>query len=226
MGEIFFIRHGQASYGSADYDRLSPLGHQQSRWLGAHLAASAGPFDRVVSGTLRRHRETLSGILETVAHDAPIEDARLNEMAFFAMERRLNSHLNNGREYSTPTNPKDTNPKDIEDHFTRVLMAWKNHEIPDVEESFDAFQARILAALSDYAEAGKRVMIVSSGGPVGVVINAVLGLELPAMAEIILSTHNSSVTRLRVLDQGLRLGQYNSVAHLDRPDRQHALTYL
>jgi len=217
MGEIFFIRHGQASYGSADYDRLSPLGHQQSRWLGAHLAASAGPFDRVVSGTLRRHRETLSGILQTVAHDAPIEDARLNEMAFFAMERQLN----NGRDYRAPTNPKD-----IEDHFTRVLMAWKNHEIPDVAESFDAFQARILAALSDYSEAGKRVMIVSSGGPVGVVINAVLGLDLPAMAEIILSTHNSSVTRLRVLDQGLRLGQYNSVAHLDRPDRQHALTYL
>jgi len=217
MGEIFFIRHGQASYGSADYDRLSPLGHQQSRWLGAHLAASAGPFDRVVSGTLRRHRETLSGILQTVAHDAPIEDARLNEMAFFAMERQLN----NGRDNRAPTNPKD-----IEDHFTRVLMAWKNHEIPDVAESFDAFQARILAALSDYSEAGKRVMIVSSGGPVGVVINAVLGLDLPAMAEIILSTHNSSVTRLRVLDQGLRLGQYNSVAHLDRPDRQHALTYL
>ena len=29
MGILYLVRHGQASFGEADYDRLSPLGHRQ-----------------------------------------------------------------------------------------------------------------------------------------------------------------------------------------------------
>ncbi len=42
MSHITPIRHGQANTGArteADYDRLSPLGHQQAAWLGDHLRA-------------------------------------------------------------------------------------------------------------------------------------------------------------------------------------------
>ena len=39
MSTILLVRHGQASFGAADYDNLSPTGHEQSRVLGAALAA-------------------------------------------------------------------------------------------------------------------------------------------------------------------------------------------
>ena len=39
MALIELVRHAQASFGSAHYDRLSELGRQQSRWLGAYFAA-------------------------------------------------------------------------------------------------------------------------------------------------------------------------------------------
>ena len=38
MGQILLVRHGQASWGAADYDVLSPLGERQAAALGACLA--------------------------------------------------------------------------------------------------------------------------------------------------------------------------------------------
>ena len=58
MGQILLVRHGQASFGAADYDALSPLGFEQSRLLGAALAHRTISVDAVVHGTMRRHRET------------------------------------------------------------------------------------------------------------------------------------------------------------------------
>jgi broad specificity phosphatase PhoE len=39
VGVILLVRHGQASFGGADYDVLSPSGERQARRLGAALAA-------------------------------------------------------------------------------------------------------------------------------------------------------------------------------------------
>ena len=57
MSDVWLIRHGQAGEVMGDYDRLSDLGFQQSRLAGEqwrHLA----PIHAVVSGDMRRHRET------------------------------------------------------------------------------------------------------------------------------------------------------------------------
>ena len=61
MSHITLIRHGQANGDARDeagYDKLSPLGKQQSAWLGEYLRASAAHHPRVFCGTLRRHEET------------------------------------------------------------------------------------------------------------------------------------------------------------------------
>ena len=44
MGEVstlYVIRHGQASFGAADYDRLTEIGVEQAGLLGLHLAGKA-----------------------------------------------------------------------------------------------------------------------------------------------------------------------------------------
>ena len=62
MGTLYLVRHGQASFGAADYDQLSPLGRQQSERLGAWFRERGLRFDAVLTGTLRRHAQTLAGI--------------------------------------------------------------------------------------------------------------------------------------------------------------------
>jgi len=218
LGEIYFVRHGQASYGTANYDRLSPLGHQQAEWLGAHLAETvAGGFDMIVSGTLQRHRETLGGILKSLPFEGASEDARLNEMSFFQMEQA----------YAALTgNEAPDGQSDMADHFRRVLAHWEQDLIPDVPESYSHFRARVTGALFHHAAHGARVLLVSSGGPIGIALSHVLRLDLHAMADVILHTHNASYSRFVVFPDRLELAQFNAISHLETPDRHHAKTYL
>ena len=48
MGVVLLVRHGQASFGAADYDVLSDNGSQQSRLLGRSLAAHGLDLPEVV----------------------------------------------------------------------------------------------------------------------------------------------------------------------------------
>ena len=64
MSSVHLVRHGQASFGADDYDRLSELGWKQSRRLGEYWQERGQVFDRVIMGTLRRHDETWQGIAQ------------------------------------------------------------------------------------------------------------------------------------------------------------------
>jgi broad specificity phosphatase PhoE len=55
MGTLYLVRHGQASFGSDDYDRLSELGARQCERLGEYFRAKGLRFDGVITGTLKRH---------------------------------------------------------------------------------------------------------------------------------------------------------------------------
>ena len=64
MGTLYLVRHGQASFGAEDYDNLSELGHRQSVRLGEYFAGKGLEFDTVLTGTLKRHAQTWSGIAQ------------------------------------------------------------------------------------------------------------------------------------------------------------------
>jgi broad specificity phosphatase PhoE len=69
MSELYLVRHAQASFGAANYDQLSDLGHRQSRWLGDHLGARGVSFGTLVVGDMVRHHETLDGICSGMGID-------------------------------------------------------------------------------------------------------------------------------------------------------------
>ena len=62
MTDIYLVRHGQASFGKANYDKLSELGGQQAIWLGDYFKHRNVEFDAVFSGDMVRHHETKEGI--------------------------------------------------------------------------------------------------------------------------------------------------------------------
>lgn len=217
MGEIWFIRHGQASFRTENYDRLSPLGHQQSDWLGAHLAGLGAKFDQVISGTLRRHRETAAGVLRHLGQEVSFEDPRLNEMAYTRLETSYCAQFDD---------PLPGDDADLPKHFTRVMAAWQADKIDGPPERYAAFQNRVLGAVKDVARAGKKVMIISSGGPKGILMGQVLGLGEAAISDVILATHNSALSRFHMIEGGLKLAQYNAIPHLEDHSRAHARTYI
>jgi broad specificity phosphatase PhoE len=92
MSEIIIVRHGQAQTGAKDeasYDKLSDLGHVQAAWLGSYWAEFR-PFDRVLSGTMRRQIETGQSLGLKGASYA--QDNRLNEMDYFGLSTFLKKY--------------------------------------------------------------------------------------------------------------------------------------
>jgi broad specificity phosphatase PhoE len=69
MAIIYLIRHGQASFGAEDYDRLSELGRRQSQVLGEYFRGAGVVFDAVYSGDLLRQRETARLALDLGGED-------------------------------------------------------------------------------------------------------------------------------------------------------------
>ena len=55
MGAIYLVRHGQASFGAADYDALSPRGFEQSTVVGTELLRRNVSFSQVRSGSLAQY---------------------------------------------------------------------------------------------------------------------------------------------------------------------------
>ncbi|MXQ09510.1 histidine phosphatase family protein [Alphaproteobacteria bacterium GH1-50] len=212
MGEIILVRHGQANShatNEADYDRLSPLGHRQAACLGDWMREHGYAFDHVLSGTLRRHRETVAGM----GFDAE-EDARLNELDYY----KLSDDLHRVKGEPHPTG--DT----FGDHMPKVFAAWAAAEIEGAEP-YAAFEARIGEMLTEAAVPGRRLLAVTSGGVIGMVLRHVLGLDLLRMSQVMLPIWNTSIHRLHVRGDEPMLAGYNGIPHLERPDLADYRTY-
>ncbi|MCV2867604.1 histidine phosphatase family protein [Defluviimonas sp. WL0002] len=216
MTELTLIRHGQAISGAtteADYDRLSNLGHQQARWLGEHLQTLGG-FDRVVSGTMRRQRETAVGLnLDARPHR---EDPRLNELDYFTLSQVLEAR---------DGIPFPTGPMSFAAHVPQVLQLWREgHAGPD-HETYDHFRDRVFGALTDAARDGPGAVLVTSTGVIATLCALALGLEAEMKARMFLRIMNTSVHRFVFDGDVLHLAQFGATPHLDVPERRAARTY-
>lgn len=212
MGEITLVRHGQANSQATDeasYDRLSELGWEQGRLLGAYFETSGQQFDHVYCGTLRRHIETA----KAAGFEAPKQDARLNELDYFNLGAALEST------HGVPF----PGPDDFAAHIPQVLEAWHKAEIMGVE-SFAAFEARVTGVLQEAARPGARVLCVTSGGVIGMVMRHLLRLDPARMAHVMLPIFNTSIHRVSVRDHGAILAGFNATPHLDAPDQIHKKT--
>jgi broad specificity phosphatase PhoE len=220
MAELFLVRHAQAAFGTDDYDRLTELGHRQARWLGEYFAERTIAFDRVVTGSLRRHRETLAGIAEALPLPAADELPGLNE---YRAEVLLAAYLA-GRSL-----PPLEHAEDRRGHFRvlrEALYAWVDGKLrADAHLSFPEFEAGVRQALEAARHGAERVLIVSSGGPISSAIGAVLGVTPRTVVDLNLQTRNTGLSELRAGAQRAHCVSFNAVPHLERRERREAITH-
>ena len=213
MGEILLVRHGQANTHATteeDYDRLSDVGHEQARMLGDWMRTHDYAFDHVLSGTLRRHRETV----RSMGFQAD-EDARLNEIDYYNLSASLQEKK------GEPLPSHDT----FSDHMPKVFAAWAEAEI-EGNETYEAFEDRVRLLLDEAAVPGRRLLCVTSGGVIGMVMRQVLDLDLIKLSRVILPIWNTSLHRLHVRGGETNLAGYNGIPHLESPDRATARTHV
>jgi len=222
MGNLYLVRHGQASFGEADYDKLSALGHQQSVRLGEYFAAKGVAFDAVVTGTLRRHAETFAGIAQGLGLQAEaLQWPGLNEYDSEAVIATIHPH-----KLEKPTSPE------MYRHHFRLLRDGLNQWMAGVVSprgmpSYSDFVAGVTGAL-DHVRAqhhGKNVLLVSSGGPISTAVGHVLGTSAETTIELNLRIRNSSVTEFAFTPKRHMLVTYNTLPHLDDAQYKDWVTY-
>ena len=222
MAELYLVRHAQASFGTDDYDRLTELGHRQSRWLGEYFAERAMQFDRVLTGTLRRHRETLQGIAGACSNTPTAEiDAGLDE---YSAETLVGAYAKAKEVGYAPGHA------DRREHFRllrEVLYAWADGALDaDGHLRFADFVAGARRALESARRPGAaRVLVVSSGGPISALLGTLVGAPPRKMIDFNLQARNSGVSELRFNEKVVHLVSFNNVPHLDRPGRSESITY-
>ena len=206
------IRHGQASYGAADYDNLSPLGEKQAHALGVATSSESyglDELDAVYSGPLRRQRDTRTLML-AAARD-PIEDGGvLDEFAEYPAFELLAATLPAliaEEPAMAPLREGPMNPMLLDRAFWMLLGRWSRGELrPEGIESVDDFVARIRRGLTRvfaaHVGSGQRVAIVTSGGPISIAV--MLALSTPAERAIALGRNlrNASVSTFRWRSRG------------------------
>ncbi len=222
MAILYLVRHGQASFGADDYDKLSEAGWQQARWLGEYFAQRGLQFSHTIRGSLRRHDETLQGIVDGMGSptmpltvvpglnefdSAPILQAKLGHV-------ELKSLAHDKRAYFQV--------------LRNALLEWAEHKlIPEGEHSYAVFRARVLEALDTVCAMPSKepVLVVSSGGPISTILGHLLQVPRAITIDLNLQTRNASFAELAYNASSRRVVSFNNIPHLDTQERAGLITY-
>lgn len=222
MGSLYLVRHGQASFGAADYDQLSARGHEQCRHLGAYWRERGQRFDAVFTGTLRRHQQSLAGIVEGYGEDLPaVALPGLNEYDSEAVVRAIHPEP-----LGAPSDPEA-----VKQHFRLLrqgLLAWMRGETAPVGMPTHADFAAGVADALDRVRAlgvGRQVLIVSSGGPISTAVAQVLDAPAETCVELNLRIRNSAVTEFAFNPRRHHLVTFNTLPHLDSAETRALATH-
>ncbi|MGD9531736.1 histidine phosphatase family protein [Pseudonocardia sp.] len=205
MPIVALVRHGQASFGAADYDELSPLGRRQAQVVGEELARRGLREPLLARGTLRRQRDTLSALAGAAAFPGePAVDARWDEYDHEALLLRYG-----GPERAAAVRGDS---RAFQALLDVALAAW------DADGGWAGFAdgaAAALAELADRLPRGRDAVVVTSGGVLGALAAHLVGAGAATAVAFNRVAVNAAVTTVIVGSRGASLLTFNDHAFLD-----------
>lgn len=236
MKTIYLIRHGQAQAGTTDYDRLSPLGRQQSIVLGSYLRTMTPDIGSVWSGDLKRQLQT-----SRLAHRSG-EDIHHLPGSNGLFEPQIHTSLNEyqhqqiHRHYDTVEPVKGTESHEVSlhmtpDRYTKIIQSWvEDLQIPSTTGflSFQEFQSGAVNSVKTIARESDANCIAcySSGGTISSIVAQIKNLDPTALADLIWNMKNTSITTVRYDEDHLDVVSVNNVDHLLKESKPELITAI
>lgn len=222
MTTITLVRHGQASAGTDNYDRLSPLGVQQARYLGEWWAKTGLTPTAAFAGTLQRQQHTAKLVLEHGnLSSLTVETlSNLDEYAHTDVDREF------GGGFSSDGGSHLTLPD-----YHGIIDRWRsapNSALNGVE-SWSNFMSRGLHAVEEARQAvgsSGHAVLFTSGGVIATLLGTIQSLPSKLIIDNIWHIKNSSVTTLLCNDNSKYLINYNCVPHLEHHNDDHLITQI
>lgn len=217
MGAIYLIRHGQASFGADDYDKLSDIGHRQGRVLGESLKTRVAQIDRVICGGMRRHRETAENCLSAMGQPTQWEeDGGWAEYDHEAVVNALRPEWADKQLMRVQLAALPDPRRAFQDIFAEAIARWVGGEHDaDYPETWTAFRARVDAALLRlHQNLGKSqtALVFTSGGPITAAVQKLMQLPDERAFRLNWTLANCGITKLIYSERGLYLSSLNEHA--------------
>lgn len=235
MASLFLIRHAQASFGADDYDRLSPLGMEQARVAGGFLSVTPERVTRIITGPLRRQRETAAEIaakLREARGSAPdIEnEPNLDELGIDEHIARIAPSLVDAEgELAADLAHSKTCSRAYQRVIRRVFMRWQELSHECEPETWPSFAARARAVIREITLSGRRgelTIAVSSGALIAAMVQHVLALPDSATYGLFEAMKNCSITHFLHSGERISLSSFNETSYLTAVGGQRGLTGL
>jgi broad specificity phosphatase PhoE len=214
MGAVYLLRHGQASFGTADYDVLSPTGHLQSKLLGAELRRREVPVHAVWSGTLRRQLATAAECLRCCPQiDVEVRrDPRWNEYDHIGLvpEGQVVDPAGSARRF-----------QGLLDDALRVWL--EDGTVAGGSGTWAEFSGGALSALDDVFDdlpRGASALVFTSAGVIGAVCARLLNVPPAGYLALNRTMANASITKLVRGRSGVSLLSFNEHAHFEGEHRE------
>jgi broad specificity phosphatase PhoE len=219
MPTVLLVRHGQASFGAENYDVLSPVGVRQAGIVAASLAERGYGPTRLISGELRRQRETAAAFADQGA-EAEV-DERWNE---FDPDDVLTHHSATAVRLQGPreeTGPLTT--RGFQAVLEPALADWiEMAERSPANQSWTDFSGAGTAALAELGaslESGQTGVVVTSGGAIAALVGALMEAPAPIFTALNRILVNAAVTKLVIGSTGTNVMSFNDHSHLELVDR-------
>ncbi len=230
MSLLWVVRHGQASFWDDNYDKLSPLGEEQARCLGAYCVERGARVDHVVAGPLERQKRTAEIAGEVVRAaglpwpNVEVVDA-LAEMPIEALAREVMPQLMLEHE---PLQRLIMQFQTVEDREEKQRLFQKGFEIVAEHwqggraksqsiENWEGFHGRVARALTEIMggkHGGKHVAVFTSGGPMAIAVQHALGTTPEKTLQLVWRVRNSAITEFLFTDGRMTLSAFNTTPHL------------
>ncbi len=206
MPVIHLVRHGQASFGSDDYDVLSPTGRQQAGLAGAELVRRGVRTPVFGSGTLARQRDTATIVAGEFGTPNPdlIIDARWDE---------FDAHALVSRSLGIPGIPHEMTSAEFQVHLDKAFIAW----VEGTDGSWAEFSDGVIGALADFAARvpkGCDGIVATSAGVTAAMVARLLETSPASVITLNKVSINASITTVLSGARGLTLLTFNDHAHV------------
>ncbi len=219
MPTVLLVRHGQASFGAADYDVLSEVGRRQAELVAASLARRGYHSTRLLSGTLRRQRETAAAFAAREAPEIEIEP-RWDE---FDSDDVLHHHSDSSLRLQADGGAETLTSRGFQAALDPALAEWvEQADRSPTAQTWPEFKGLGAAALEELAGelgAGDVAVVVTSAGVIAAAVGTLLGVPSELFATINRVLVNSGVTKLTIGSSGMNVVSLNDHSHLEAIDR-------
>ena len=235
MSTIYMVRHGQASFGEENYDRLSPKGSEQSRLLADFFLKTGLTFDALYSGAIDRQRQTVREIISLYDESGlgMPEPKVMTEFDEYDSKAIVTSEIDGliaeDQTIALDLDHMYTDKKAFQRVFEKVMLRWVmgRYDKPGVE-TWAEVQRRVRARFVRVMEENGRnklILVIASGGTISAAVQFALGISDAETIQLSWQIVNTSVTRFMYNNQRITLQSFNIFSHLELTERSDLITY-